>query len=103
MGDNSMLILLFSVLTIALTVACLFLWWQNLKSAVRARELAAEGKHVNTFAEDFRTLLNERFHITLLTMPMITLALFTVLPIVLLFISLQRYYVAGVTGGATRG
>lgn len=81
-GDNSMLILLFSVLTIAATILFLYLWYLNVKSAGELCLLDAQGKHIPSFREDLRSLLDSRFHTTLLAAPMISLVAFTVLPIV---------------------
>ena len=81
-GDNSMLILLFSVLTIAATILFLYLWFLNLKSAGELCLLNAQGKHLPSFREDLRILRDSRFHITLLAAPMLSLVAFTVLPIV---------------------
>lgn len=80
-GDNSMLILLFSVLSLAAAALFLVLWRLNLQSAYALERRVTEGRHVNSFREDMRTLLDERFHVTLLSLPMLTLALFTALPI----------------------
>ena len=81
-GDNSMLILLFSVLTVAGTILFVYLWVLNLKSAGELCLLDAQGKHIPSFREDLRSLLDSRFHITLLAAPMLSLVAFTVLPIV---------------------
>ena len=81
-GDNSMLILLFSVLTIAATILFVYLWVLNLKSAGELCLLDAQGKHIPSFREDLKSLLDSRFHTTLLAAPMISLVAFTVLPIV---------------------
>ncbi len=81
-GDNSMLILLFSVLTIAATILFLYLWFLNLKSAGELCLLDAQSKHIPSFREDLKSLLDSRFHTTLLAAPMISLVAFTVLPIV---------------------
>lgn len=81
-GDNSMLILLFSVLTIAAAILFVYLWFLNLKSAGELCELDAQGKHIPSFREDLKSLLDSRFHTTLLAAPMISLVAFTVLPIV---------------------
>ena len=85
-GDNSMLILLFSVLTIAVTVVFICLWIINLKSASHLCQLEKAGKTVPSLKEDASTLLNDRFHITLLSVPMTTLILFTVLPIIFMIL-----------------
>ena len=85
-GDNSMLILLFSVLTIAVIALYTWVWYLNLKSAAKAREAIRAGKKPAPFREDLRTLLDERFHVTLLSAPMLSLAAFTVLPIIFMIL-----------------
>ncbi len=85
-GDNSMLILLFSVLTIAaciLFVCVLFLLIKNVRTMIA---LFKKGEHVPTFREVFLGLFDEKFHVTLLAAPMTTLVLFTVLPIVFMIL-----------------
>ncbi len=85
-GDNSMLILLFSVLTIAVTVVFICLWIVNLKSASHLYQLEKAGKPIPSLQEDASRFLNDRFHITLLSAPMTTLILFTVLPIIFMIL-----------------
>lgn len=85
-GDNSMLILLFSVLTLAVTVVFVCLWVKNIKGAVDLNKRAKSGEHIPSFTEEAKSLLNERFHITLLAVPMTTLLLFTVLPIIFMIL-----------------
>lgn len=85
-GDNSMLILLFSVFTIAaciLFVCVLVLLIKNVRKMIA---LYRKGEHVPTFKEVFLGLFDEKFHITLLAAPMTTLVLFTVLPIVFMIL-----------------
>ena len=94
-GDNSMLILLFSVLTIAAAILFVYLWFLNLKSAGELCELDAQGKHIPSFREDLRSLLDSRFHTTLLAAPMISLVLFTVLPIVFMVLIAFTNYILG--------
>ena len=85
-GDNSMLILLFSVLTIAaciLFAVILILLIRNIK-AILLR--CKKGEHILTFKEVVEDLFDNRFHITLLAAPLTTLVLFTVLPIVFMIL-----------------
>ncbi|MCL1963959.1 MAG: sugar ABC transporter permease [Firmicutes bacterium] len=82
LGDNSMLILLFSVVTLATIVPFVVIWRANIKSALLAQKQVEKGVKLNTFWQDCKTLLDGRFHITLLSLPMLTLTLFTVLPII---------------------
>lgn len=80
-GDNSMLILLFSVLAIAVTVIFVVTYILSLKTIGKMALQKSKNEHIPTFEEDLKALLNERFHDTLLAAPLITLLLFTVLPI----------------------
>lgn len=81
-GDNSMLILLFSVMTIAATILFAYCYYLNIKTIGKMCLQNRNGEHIPTFREDLKSLLNERFHNTLLALPMTTLLVFTVLPIV---------------------
>lgn len=81
-GDNSMQILLFGVLSIALTVAFIALYFHSLRTAFRAQRLQEAGKRLPTFREDWHSLVDSRYHITLLTPPVLLVLLFTLLPLI---------------------
>ena len=85
-GDNSMLILLYSVLSLAVVVVFLFIWYANIRDSWYAQERARQGRKMDSFRDDLRSLTHERFHITLLSMPMLTLVLFTLLPIIFMIL-----------------
>ena len=81
-GDNSMLILLFSVVTLATIIPFIVVWKTNLKSSLYAQKQIEKSVKPNNIIQDLKTLLDKRFHITMLSLPMLSLALFTVLPII---------------------
>lgn len=85
-GDNSMLILLFSVLSLAAAAAFIYIWYANIRDAWRAQQSTEQGRKIDNFREDLRSLTHERFHVTLLSVPMLTLVLFTLLPIVFMIL-----------------
>jgi arabinogalactan oligomer/maltooligosaccharide transport system permease protein len=85
-GDNSMLILLFSVLMIAMIVLFICVWVINIKQTGLLALQKKNGEHIKKFKEDLRDLLDEKFHITLLSLPLTTLLLFTVLPIIFMIL-----------------
>lgn len=85
-GDNSMLILLFSVLTIFVTVAFIGIYIGSIKSGYRCELLKRQGKKPRTFREDLKTLLDENYHKTLLSLPMAGTICFTVLPLVFMIL-----------------
>lgn len=81
-GDNSLLILLFGIVTLSTFVPFVMLWRANIKSSYHAQKQIESFIKPNSFWSDVKTLLNERFHITMLSIPMLALVIFTVLPII---------------------
>lgn len=81
-GDNSFLILLYGVVSLAVVAGFLVIWAMNLKGNYENDLRIREGRALSTFAEDMRSLLDERFHITLLTLPLLGLVVFTVMPLI---------------------
>lgn len=82
--DNSFLILLFSVITIVIWVVFLVIWMNNIRNVYKLQLAAQKGEHINTFMEDLNSLVNEKFHITLLTLPVLGVVGFTVIPLFIL-------------------
>ena len=80
-GDNSMLLLLFGIAAIVICVVLVGLYVINLKSARHIHELKQVGKKIPSTMDDLASLLNERFHATLMTIPLLGVLLFTVLPL----------------------
>ncbi|EFU73283.1 carbohydrate ABC transporter permease [Enterococcus italicus] len=80
-GDNSMLLLLFGIAAALFCIMILLLYIINLKSARHIFELKQARKPVPTTKEDLKSLLNERFHATLMTIPLLGVLFFTVLPL----------------------
>ena len=85
-NDNSFKILLYGILTVFLIIAFIFTWASNIKAAYDAQEKEAQGKKVNTFRDDLRSLVDEKFYKTLLTLPMIGITVFTFMPIVFMIL-----------------
>ena len=95
-GDQSILILLYGVATILVSVLMVFAWRGALQSAYKAECLAKEGKHVNTFGEDLKSLLHENLHRLLMTPPMIFIFGFTILPLIFMIcMAFTNYSVEG--------
>lgn len=85
-GDNSLLILLFGIVSIITIVPYIVIWKTNLKSSLYVQKQREEGIKPNNILQDLKTLLDKRFHITLLSLPMLSLLLFTVLPIIFMIL-----------------
>ena len=80
-GDNSMLLLLFGIAAIVICLLLVGLYVINLKSARNIHELKQVGKKIPSTMDDLASLVNERFHATLMTIPLLGVLLFTVLPL----------------------
>lgn len=98
-GDNSMLILLYGVLTLVISLVFFVLYIANTKSAYNAETLVKEGKTPNTFKQDLTDMLDSKFHVTLLSLPTLLVCAFTVLPLIFMiliaFTNFDSYHQAG--------
>ena len=80
-GDRSLVILLYGIITLALIGGFLLLMRMSLRSAYVTEQKALRGK-VPTFKEDVKELLDGRLHITLLSLPILGITAFTILPLI---------------------
>lgn len=91
-ADNSLLMLLFGVVTIVVIAIFLVIYNANIKSSYYLDDVLRSGKKVNNFKDDLKTLLDERFHVLLLTPSLIAAAVFTLLPtIFMILIAFTNY------------
>lgn len=81
-GDQSVVILLYGIAALFITLLMVCAWRGALKSAYKAECLDRAGKHVNTFVEDLKSLLNDNLHRLLMTPPLTFIFGFTVLPLI---------------------
>ena len=79
--DNSLLILLYGIIAILVIIAFIALYIGNIKAVYRVQKMKEDGEHINTFIDDVTSFKNERFHITLLTLPSIGVLLINIIPI----------------------
>ncbi len=80
-GDQSVLLLLYGVITIAITVLFIYMWCENLKSGYKAECLSKAGKEINSFGKDVKDLFDKNLHKTLMFLPLLGIFVFTVLPL----------------------
>lgn len=80
-GDNSFLILLYSLLTICIIVFFIFLWRLNVRENMMEELILRSGKQLPSNKKVLGSLLDGNFDKTLLALPMIGIFVFTVLPI----------------------
>lgn len=81
-GDNSMLLLLYGVVCLFTIVFFILAWRANLKSALEVQELEKQGKKIPGFTDDVKVYLDAKFNRTMLTLPMMGVIAFTVLPLI---------------------
>lgn len=81
-GDNSMLMLIFGLASLIFCLVFAYIYSCNLKSASHLFELKNKGEKIPSFKDDFKTLANGRFHMTLMAVPLIGVLLFTILPLI---------------------
>lgn len=85
-GDNSMLCLLYGVVTIFLTAAMLFAACMSVKSAYSTQVRKERGMSVPGFRDDLRSLKEENLHSLLLSLPILGIIAFTVVPLVFMIL-----------------
>lgn len=86
LGDNSMLILLYSVLTIVITVIMLAVYLSNIKDAYKHQIMRKEGKVPTKLKEDFAAFMDGKYHITLLSFPTLMIGVFNILPLIFMIL-----------------
>lgn len=82
--DNSLLILLFGVISLVFIIVAVILWMSNIRKNYELQKQAEAGKHINTFREDCHELINGKFHLTLLSLPVLGIIVFNVLPLIVM-------------------
>ncbi|MBQ9742664.1 MAG: sugar ABC transporter permease [Ruminococcus sp.] len=79
-------ILLFGILALLVTVAFIAMYFVSVKSARKVDEMVKNGERVPKFRDELKDLLDSRFHATLLTTPIILIAVFVLLPLLFMII-----------------
>ncbi|MBR6046209.1 MAG: sugar ABC transporter permease [Ruminococcus sp.] len=79
--DNSLKILLYGVLTIFVIVGFVWTWYINVKQNYTAQKLIEEGVRPKSFKQDVKSLADEQYYKTLLSVPLLGIVVFTVIPI----------------------
>ncbi|MDR0921843.1 MAG: sugar ABC transporter permease [Lactobacillales bacterium] len=81
-GDNSMLLLIYGLASLIFCALFVYVYYCNLKSARKIYLYNQAGEKLPTLKEDFSSLFDSRFHMTLMIIPLIGVLLFTVLPLI---------------------
>ncbi len=82
LGDNSFKILLYGVLTLCIVVFMVLLYFKSVNESVRLGEQAIIAKPGVTLRKELSGYLDKKFHTTMLSLPLIGLFAFTVVPLI---------------------
>ena len=86
LGDNSMLCLLYGVITLVLTLAAIFVGFMSCKSAFCTQFRKEKGMKVPTFKDDLRSVREENLHSVLLAFPLLGIIVFTIVPLIFMIL-----------------
>lgn len=91
-GDNSLLILLYGILTLLFICVFVYAWYKNIKSAYLTQQIVEARQNLATAKQDMASLLDEQYHNTLLGVPLAGLTIFTIIPIIfMVFLAFTNY------------
>ena len=82
--DNSFAILLLSVIAMVIIVSLVVATMMVVQSNYLLQQQKAAGKKPNSFRQDINCYLNEKFYVTLLTLPVLGVVVFTIVPLFIL-------------------
>lgn len=85
-GDNSMLCLLYGVITLFLTAVIIFIGCMSGKSAYATQFRREHKQHIPTFRDDLRSLKEENLHAFFLALPIVGIVVFTIVPLVFMIL-----------------
>ena len=94
-GDNSFHIVLYGILSLFVIVFFIFVYISSVKESCELEERAAIGIVPTSFRSDVKKFGDGKFHITLLSLPMLGLFLFTIVPLVTMILIAFTNYDAG--------
>ncbi len=91
-GDNSMLILLYGVITLSITAAVLVVGYVSIRSGELARQLKLQNKKVPGIIDEVKNLFDTDIHRLFLSLPTIGILVFTVMPLIyMILIAFTNY------------
>ena len=90
--DHSFLILLISLITFVIWAVSIVLYLWNEVAVYHLQQRAEQGLHINNFREDVHELINKKFHVTLLFLPVLGVVVFTIIPLlVMILVAFTNY------------
>ncbi len=91
-GDNSVVMLLMGIFAWIVVAAFIYLYVLNIKSACDIEERVSTGRVPKSFIDELKELLDRKFYITVLVLPVVGVCIFNILPIIfMILISFTNY------------
>ncbi|MBD5516661.1 MAG: sugar ABC transporter permease [Lachnospiraceae bacterium] len=81
-GDNSMLLLLYGIISLIIIVCFVVIWRMNIRSAYDTQKMVEKGQKIPQLRDEIGILMDKKAHITLLLLPVMGIFIFTVLPLI---------------------
>lgn len=92
LGDNSFLILLYGILTLFVIAFFLICYFKSVKESYQLEQQSIIRIRPDKFTKDMAHMLDGKFHITLLSLPMLGLLIFTIIPLItMILIAFTNY------------
>lgn len=91
-GDNSVIMMLMGILTWILLILFLLCYRSNIKDVKNTGKRVAKGGKPYTFKEELAQLLDRKFYVSVLFLPILGVCVFSIVPIVFMcFIAFTNY------------
>ncbi len=91
-GDNSMLLLLYGVITLIISAGFIILWFSALNAVRSAQYFYEQGHILPSFRNELYQLADSKFHLVLLFLPAAGVIVFTILPLIyMILIAFTNY------------
>lgn len=94
-GDNSFHIILYGILTLFVIIFFAMCYFASTRESYSIEQMSIIGKRPATFKTEVGHFMDNKFHITLLSLPMVGLFLFTVIPLATMILIAFTNYDAG--------
>ena len=92
LGDNSFHIILYGILTIFIIAFFVICYVSSVSESYQLEQMSVIGKKPDTITRDMAHMLDSKFHITLLSLPMVGLFMFTIVPLItMIMIAFTNY------------
>lgn len=85
-GDNSVVMLLMGILSFIFLATAFYIYYLNVKDALNLEQMKRLGKNIPTFREELSTALDKKFPLFVLSLPVVGILVFSVLPIVFMIL-----------------